>query len=261
MKRIRRYFLNFFYNLDAYEVKLSKYSGYKRDSIIDWKEQSNISWKTVIKILSELKIYNEIEIRDAYRQLVLTHRDLFYSENTFIVPFGKTGKSGDKLLYDFRRAIPDLENKIIEKYEIVEKKNSNLIFLDDIIGTGSQASTYITGSIQQLLTTSNTNYLLTIFATPQGVFEVQQTGFRVLTHELLEEKFNYYLDDICTVFLFEEKKLLSELNYKLISRKNRYHLGLLISFHYSTPDNTMPIIWKNQLQSDNKWNALLPRDF
>jgi hypothetical protein len=258
MKRLKRFFLNLFYDLDTYEAKLSKYSGYRKDTIVEWKEQSSISWRTVVKILSELKIYNEVEIRDAYRQLVQKHHELFYADNTFIVPFGKTGKSGDKLLYDFRR----LENRIIEKYEIVEKTHSNLIFLDDIIGTGSQASTYITGSIQQLLTTTNTNYLLTICSTPQGIFEVQQTGFRVLTHNLLEEKLNYYLDEICTVFKIEEKKLLKELNYNLIPKEHLYHLGLLISFHYSTPDNTMPIIWKNQNESDrSKWTALLPRDF
>jgi hypothetical protein len=262
MNRIKRFFIKHFYSLDSYEKKLSKYSGYKKETIIDWKEQSNLSWKTTIKILNELKIYNEIEIRDAYRQLVEIHKELFYADNTFIIPFGKTGKSGDKLLYEFRRAIPDLENKIIEKYEIVNKNNSNLIFLDDIIGTGYQAATYITGSIQQLQTSTNINYLLTICSTPQGIYEVQQTGFRVITHNLLEESLNYYLGEICNIFNMEEKQLINKLNYQLISPNHRYHLGLLLSFHYSTPDNTMPIIWKNQDEPNGrKWTALLPRDF
>lgn len=262
MKKLKRFILNLIYGLSSYEVKLSKYSGYKSDSIIDWKEQSDIPWKTIVKLLSELKIYNELEIRDAYREIVTNHRDLFYSDNTFIVPFGKTGKSGDKLLYEFRRAIPELESKIIEKYEIVNKPKSNLIFLDDIIGTGDQATGYIYGSINQFITSSNTNYLLTICSTPQGIFEVQKTGFRVLTHNLLEEKLNYYLGDKCKVFTKEEKLILNNLIYKLIDRENRYHLGLLIAFHYSTPDNTMPIIWKDQNEENQfKWKALLPREF
>lgn len=262
MKRLKRFFLNLLYNLDYYENKLSKYSGYKKGLLLKWKEQSDVSWKTAIKILKELKIFNEVEIRDAYRQMVEKHHELFHAANTFIVPFGPTGKSGDKLLYDFRRAVPELANKIIEKYEITEKTNSNLIFLDDIIGTGYQATTYITGSIQQMLTTSNTNYLMTICSTPQGVFEVQQTGFRVLSFNLLDEKLHYYLDEICKVFTEKEKEFLKKLNYQLIPKTHRYHLGLLLAFHYSTPDNTMPLIWKDQNESDKLlWTALLPREF
>lgn len=262
IKKVKSYFLNFFHNLDQYEQKLAKYSGYEKGSIIDWKNQTGASWKTIKKILSELQIFNENDIRSAYREMVSKHKELFYSENTFIVPFGPTGKSGEKLLYDFRKAIPDLEKKIIEKYEIVEKTNSNLIFLDDIVGTGFQATNYITSSIQQFMTTSNKPYLLTICSTVQGIYEVQQTGFRVLSFNLLEEKKHYYLDESCLVFDKSEKEFLNILNYQLIDKRNRYHLGLLLAFHYSTPDNSMPIIWKNQNEEKKlKWKALLPREF
>lgn len=260
--KIETFFLNLIYKLDSFEDKLSRYSGYKRGSLIKWKKQSNASWKTVIKILRELQIYTELEIRAAFRDLAEKHFDLFHDEKTFIVPFGKTGKSGDKMIYEFRRALPHLEPKIIEKYEVVEKSNSNLIFLDDIIGTGYQSTSYIYSSLYQVLNPSNTSYLLTICSTPQGVYEVQQAGFRVLQHNLLDETKHFYLNENCGVFSPKEKEFLKFLNYQLIDIENRYHLGLLLAFHYSTPDNTMPIIWKDQDEHDKlQWKALLPREF
>jgi hypothetical protein len=259
---IERFILNRIYKLKVLEQKLQRHSGYKKNSIIAWKKQSKLSWRTVVKILNELQVYTELEIRAAFRSIVEKNHDLFHAPNTFIIPFGETGKSGDKMLYEFRKAVPHLASKIIEKYEIVEKFNANLIFLDDIIGTGYQSTSYIFSSINQLLNTSNTSYLITIYSTPQGVFAVQETGFRVLQHELLDETKHFYLSEICNVFTAEEKAFLDDLIYKLIDKSNRYHLGLLVAFHYSTPDNTMPIIWKNQNERDKMhWSALLPKDF
>ena len=260
--KLEAFILTLVFKLEVFEEKLSRYSGYQKGSIIKWKKQSRTSWKTVIKILKELQIYTELEIRAAFREVVQNNSALFYDANTFIVPFGKTGKSGDKMIYEFRRALPNLESKIIEKYEIVEKSNSNLIFLDDIIGTGYQSTSYIYSSLYQLLNPSNTSYLITVCSTPQGVYEVQQAGFRVLQHTLLDETRHFYLNENCGVFSAKEKEFLAYLNYQLIEKENRYHLGLLLAFHYSTPDNTMPIIWKNQKEPGKMtWAALLPRDF
>jgi len=124
---------------------------------------------------------------------------------------------------------------------------------------------YINTRINPLLSNSHKPLLFSICGTPNGIKNVRENSqFEVLCALELEDiKYNHY--DIANgTFNSIEKERIQRLNQQLGT--NRFDLGLLVSFHHATPNNTMPFIWKDGFKyiSDGKessWFALLPRSF
>lgn len=82
--------------------------------------------------------------------------------------------------------------------------------------------------------------------------------------ELHELEFNHYHENNRN-FNSNEKNALLKLNQQL--GQNAFDQGLLVAFHHSTPNNTMPFIWKDGFKYVNEngqqdfWFALLPRSY
>ena len=80
--------------------------------------------------------------------------------------------------------------------------------------------------------------------------------------EIEEIVFNHY-DDRNPSFTSDERADLVALNERL--GQNFFVMGLSVAFYYSSPDNTMPLIWrdgreyKDAAGRENSWFALLPR--
>jgi hypothetical protein len=253
------------------ENKLRYYNGYIPNTVNKWKKQFEPAHNIADKILNQLHILKSRNIRDLLRNTVQKHRKLLDSDNTRICKFGPIGKSGDILIYEFSHTFRQYRGKIIESWEIPNlSPNSNIVFLDDLIGTGQQSETYITEKLYLLLNPSHKAYLLCICATPQGIERIKKnTCFKPIATFILEEKSHQHFSNKCNIFTEEEKTYLRHISQKLQNPERSYYikLGLLLAFYFTVPNNTLPIIWKDNAPYEDdsgnqrRWRALLPRDY
>ena len=247
-----------------HEERLLRCENYKNLTLLDWKKQTKLNWKEVNNFLNNLHIFDSEKIQEVLKNIVENNEEIFKRSNLYITSFGSEGKSGGKISYEFRHSKLVSEKKFIESWNLSDlPKGSTVIFVEDLIGTGSQSTEYIRDKLNLILNPSFDSYLLTICATPQGIEKVKnETAFNIINGILLEEKKYQNFSEDCNNFSEKEKKKFKNLNNKLTSKhKSSYDLGLLITFMYSPPNNSMPILWKDgYLYDDNKqWIALIPR--
>jgi len=251
------------------ESKLLRCQNYTANSIMNWKKQTNLNWLEVIKHLKGIEIFDATRIRQIINELVSTNQELFNREHLFITSFGSEGKSGGKIAYEFRHTKLVKESKFINAWELSKlPENSTVIFVEDLIGTGSQSTEYILEKLNLLLNPSSEPYLLTICATQEGINKVcDETNFKVLNGLLLDETNYQHYSDNSKYFKAKTKKKLIEINNRLKKEGRKdYDKGLLVTFYYSPPNNSMPILWKNKfpykIKNEEKiWQALLPREY
>ena len=250
-----------------YEQQLARCQSYRHNTLIKWKQKTSLDWFEINKILKNLHIFDAQKIRTILKTIVETNPDVFNRENLFVTSFGSEGKSGGKISYELRHTGLIAKKKFIESWNLIDlPPKSTVIFVEDLIGTGTQSTDYIREKLNLILNSSYESYLLTICATPKGIKKVEEnTAFKVINGILLnEEKYQNYSDK-CKNFTNKEKKKIITLNNKLKKHKYEleYDIGLLVSFYYSPPNNSMPILWKDGYLYDNdkKWFALIPRQY
>lgn len=257
-------------NLKKHERKLLKYQGYGDRSIIDFKRINNLDWKTVKVILESLLIMDGLELRKNLRAFVSKHEKLFLDDNSFITHFGPAGKSGSVILNQFRHCLPEAKDRIIGNDKLNSlPENSCIIFLDDFIGTGSQALDYIFPIIYSI-NDSVKPYLFTLCSTYSGIFKIQdaKSKFRVFSSYILNEKDYFLLEDNCKKFDDVQKKKISDINDKILDRGEEYfNLNIPFAFYYSIPDNALPLLWKDDKEyvtdegETKRWYGLTPRNY
>jgi len=264
----RIYFL--WKNGNKLDIKLATYQGYRPNSIIKWKQQTGLTWSIIFKLLENLEIFTAPKIRDLIRKVVLDHELLFARENCYITGFGNAGKSGDIILYDFSHTHNINQSQIKKTWELhTLPKNSTIIFVEDIIGTGTQSIDFILNKLNQIISPSHEPYLLSLCATPKGLNNVlDNTNFNVIYGLLLEEEKYQHYSELSNLFNQTEKNKLIAINNRLKNPNSfDFDLGLLIAFYFTIPNNAMPIIWKDEYPykdnkgQEQKWTALLPRKF
>lgn len=258
------------YGLKKIEEKLSIYDGYKKGSIIEWKSSLEISWKLTKKILENIVIYDTNSIRNMLRAVVDNNEELFNRKNLYITSFGNAGKSGDLILYQFSHAMPRFKSKVKNTWEIIGlPKGSTIVFLDDLIGTGSQSVGYINKKLNLMISPSYECYLVCLCSTEAGTQRVhEETNFKVISSVLLKKDTYEHLSEECEVFSEEEKDIIKNINKMLNAEsKNDYNKGLLLAFTHCVPNNSLPMIWKDKFPYIGKdgvkrsWKAILPREF
>ena len=256
--------------LKQFENKLRRYNAYRPDSIIKWKGQMNLSWNTTRKVLTELRVFTSREIRQMLKQTVEQNKQIFDGANCYICRFGRPGKSGEIILYEFCHGCPDYGDRVVEMWKLPAlPENSTIVFIDDLLGTGRQSTDYISTNVAPFLNRSHNPLLMSLCATPQGIQKVSgNTNFRVIPHLILDDPdFQHYSDE-SRIFDHKERTAIKEINNMLHGGgMDVFDRGLLIAFYYSVPNNTMPLIWKDNYEySDRKgnrrtWFALLPRHY
>jgi hypothetical protein len=270
LERIYDVYWYYLKGLYKYELYLNKYQGYGGKSILEFKRRNNLQWTIVSKILSNLKIIDGLEIRNHIRNIYLENQQLFDDPKTYISQFGPLGKSSGIILNQFLRCYPSKFYKMLPAKDIhTLTEGSNIIFLDDFIGSGQQAIEYIR-VIDRTLNGGVKGHLFTIAATEKGLNRVRRfnSRFSIETCILLNNQNSFLLNSESTVFSRQEKDILIELNQKLgFNENNEYQLGIPLSFFYSTPDNSLGLLWednKNYTASDNvqkTWYGLTPRHY
>lgn len=252
------------------EQKLIRCQSYRPNSVPKFKSQTNLNWLETVKLLNSIEIFDAQRIRSVIHKIVENNAEIFNADNLFITSFGSEGKSGGKIAYEIRHTKLFGNKKFVNSWELSKlPEESTIIFVEDLIGTGTQSTEYILTKLNLLLNPSHKPYLLTICATSEGIEKVsKETNFKVINGiELRENEFQHYTQN-CKTFSNKIKRKLIDLNNKLKkSGSLDYDRGLLVSFFYSPPNNSMPILWKDgypykdKKGKDKKWFALIPREY
>lgn len=252
------------------EQKLIRCQSYRPNSVPKFKAQTNLNWFETIQVLNNIEVFDANRIRSVINDIVTKNQEIFKAENLFITSFGSEGKSGGKIAYEFRHTKLFGDSIFKSSWELAKlPENSTIIFVEDLIGTGSQSTEHILEKLNLVLNPSHKPYLLTICATSEGIEKVSnETNFQVINGiELNENDYQHYTDH-CNKLSIKVKNKLSHLNSSLkkVGKKD-YDRGLLVTFFYSPPNNSMPILWKDgypyndKKGNKKKWFALIPREY
>lgn len=176
-------------------------------------------------------------------------------KNTLFLGLGNDSESGNNILYYFRQ-----ENELAKgSFEIKKEKYDNIVYIDDVTISGSQATTYMgTNRLE-----ANNIYIATLLATEKAKIDLSKvkignSKIKVLSAITLDSRDKAF-DSETHIFSDDKIKGLQDLVKKFcifygdIAIKGYddmkgYPLGYdngeyLIGFEYNTPDNTLPIFW------------------
>jgi hypothetical protein len=268
IERVIDFYWYYVRNLRKYEFKLLKYQGYGTKSILEFKKQNKLDWDVVKVILENFKIIDGLDLRNGLRKFVEDNRALIDDGKTYITHFGPIEKSGSFILNQFMHCYPGLQKKIIKSHELGKlDQDSNIIFLDDFIGTGTQAVDYIK-PILWTIGSSVKPYLFTLCGTESGLEKISdhQSKFSVQTGLVLKRKDYFLLDKSCKKFSDKQKKKVEKINSQL-NCSNDLNLNLPFAFYYTIPDNSLPLLWldgdryRNEYGQETIWYGLTPRNF
>jgi hypothetical protein len=238
----------------------------------------------LIPIIQYVRKHNQ-----ATRDEGLIKREVFAClSKTRFLGVGNPSESGVHLLYYFRQenSLPkelflDAANiftraNVDGKSDVVLRDNSveRYIFLDDLCGSGETAEKYSEDLLPRILSVGGEVDLhyYSIFATSHGLKRVREKSL--------------FADRCGSVFELDETyKCLTEgsryltsmpksINKEILLKLN-LHYGnlvcpghptgfengqLLLAFNHNTPDNTLPIIWRDQANgSPTPWESALKR--
>ncbi len=269
LEKLNDFFWYYIMNLKKYEKILSKYQGYGNRSILTFKRENNLDWILISKILKKLIIIDGVELRNRLRKLYDENKDLFDDPKTYISHFGPIGKSGGFILNQFSHCFPGKTTQIIDSTEVSKlTDNSNIIFLDDFIGTGEQGVEFIK-VLGYSLNSSTKPYLFSICGTQKGIKKIDDynSKFILKTSLVFDNPDDFLLANNSQTLTKKEKKTILNLHNLIgLRENNKYHLGLPLAFFYSTPDNSLGILWNDKNPYDlngvgKEWYGLIPRNY
>lgn len=189
------------------------------------------------------------------------------SKNTLFAGIGDAGKSGAMISYNFR-----LINELSEENFLDDKSIShlqkgrieNIVLVDDIISTGSQAAGEIRKLMESVLPLGVKNiFLLTAVGMKDGIKKISDetnahifSAFEYDVHDTVTSYDSQFYDGIPYEDRAVLKKRLEYYGKKTHKSPLGYGgVGALIVFYYNTPNSTLPIIWS----SLSSWLPLFKR--
>ena len=207
-------------------------------------------------------------IKRSLKEINLHHR-----KKVYVVPIGALGKSGSSIAYYVKKTV-----KVNPRYVFVTANNlmninieerDVLCLVDDFSGSGKTIKDFYAEHINNFSRFSQ-KYALLLAYMPQAEQVMAKVGIQPLgdEHESIFERRN-------SVFGSEKRmKIIREFAFKYgqklcpSNRKKSNSLRplgyanskALIAFDYTTPNNTLPIIWAdNYLGNSRCWHPLFPR--
>lgn len=180
-------------------------------------------------------------------------------DKTTYYPIGNPSESSSLVMYFFRLA-NDIAKDKFNYYPSIADKDNRVVFIDDISGSGKQASDYIS----EFLNKNNVNkeYIsyMTLIGTEDAakVFEHIEINFKSAC--LLDERMKLFSGDSYTKFTINERSVLLDFinGYKNEVDWNPLGYGsseLALGFYYNVPDNCLPIFWRE----NSNWRAIFKR--
>ena len=221
-----------------------------------------------VKLANAIAYYSTNQIAALMRPLKHAVDEQIDSEgaaqqSVFYVPFGRAGESGSAVLRHFRNVnrMHRREGQFLTLIELPQKLFASekpvVLFFDDFIGTGQQVSDGWRETISQVVPEYVPIYLVVIAAFKDGIRRVEsETPFHVICVHTLGSK-DQLMESACRKFSNQEKTTLR----RYCDHAGNHPLGfgdcgLLLSFAYGTPNNSISIIRGSERQVP--WRGLLP---
>lgn len=192
------------------------------------------------------------------------------ASNTLFAGIGDGAKSGGMIGYNFRVANELSEENFLTDESMEHLKNGridNIVLVDDVIGTGDQASKEIKTLTEKVLPLGVNNiFLLTAVGMTDGIKKIVEVTkahvFSAFEYTSLDTAANLDSTFYEGVPHENREKLRARLEYYCKPLGNPSDpalgyggIGALIAFFYNTPNISLPVIWG----SKNSWIPLFKR--
>lgn len=247
--------------------------------IVRWLENfDKADWKKALIVLNNFEFFSTNDIVKEFNNGLLQIRSQISIENKiYLIPLGKTGKSGSAMIYYLKKT-PCFDNRKT-KLEIIENKDfsslpdsCNIVIVDDFSGTGNSIIEFY-NSIKSNIPKNHVINALTVAFMRKAKSNLASHKIKLVGNERIScfasrgSVFGY-LPRMKAIrnFCFEYgDKLYPEQAYR--EKKTKQHpLGYsntqaLLGFEHSIPNNTLPIMWADckLVGQEKKWLPLFPR--
>lgn len=253
----------------------SRFEGYRYGvtdaHLAEWIAQFGEADRDVAaRVLDVVEFVSAENVDAAFRSLLKRlpgwHRQKNRRSGKFaFVGFSRTaGESGDAMLHRFRLA-NGLNQRFFDplfigRSEILRARlgeNDTVVFLDDFVGSGTQAVDAWEDMFQELTAGIGNVYLVTVAAFVKGACRIKdETRMELLCHRNLSNR-DSILHNSCVQFSAHEKARILH-HCRVASRDKPWGFGdcgLVIVLSHQCPNNSLAI-----LQSTSKdWEPLFPR--
>lgn len=243
-----------------------QYKNVTKGKIITWLKQFEESHQTIaLKLLQSIRFYDTAQMHDACKNLcrIIKAECGENLDNTLFMGLGPAGKSGSAMLSRFRHANSMHLARYHDKFKFSSAITSlpssfsgNLVFLDDFIGSGSQAAASLLDIVS--IAPPATKIFLLVIAGYQSAIdnicgEVECNVFSVDTLQDHEKLFS----DANTNFTQAEKAILRDYCKRTGSTYpyGYRNVGSLVVFCDSAPNNTPSIL----IHEGDTWKPLFVR--
>jgi len=230
-------------------------------------------WKLyALKLLTNIIFLNEDEIN---KRLKTISNSLPFLKNCVISDIVGV-ESSEHLFYLLNKLTEIPKKNFIHSESLTASDGRDIVFIDNLIGTGNQAKKYIDKLKKEGRIGNQKLYYFAIVGLREGIRELKKSGIfeKVLTTVEIQNK----AFDSGYIFTAEEsgmaKEMASELGEQLTKDMNGVDpLGYknseaLVFFGHNTPNNSLPIFWasgkcklleKVGESIEIKWTPLFPR--
>lgn len=186
-------------------------------------------------------------------------------KNVLFFPLGKSSAaSGSIYLYSLLKNLHLSENGFIqENFKKHLNTDVDIVFIDDIIGSGNQAIRFYNNNLKN---TKAKLFYISLFAFNQGIEAIKEkAGFDlVFSGEYISNQLSAFSEK---TYVFKDKKKRKEIETFCLKYGNKLYpkhpLGYnntqsLIVFPHNTPNNTLPIIWASHSNEKEKGITWFP---
>jgi hypothetical protein len=253
------------------KTELSGRFGEMSNTILKWFDNFKISeYPLALLILQNLRYFSENDVNELLDKMSEELKRLFYNDFSDVNFFGLgdySSDSGKQFLYRLRQRLGMSPENFPPTYSLLSPKVKSAVFIDDLIGSGNQATNFFN---QKLVNLKLDKYYFSLLAFEDGINNIlKNTGFKdVFTIKLLSKSDKAFSEN-SEIFREEKQRTLIK-DFAQKYGRMLYPKGplgyddcqALIVFSHNTPNNTLPIIWasnKNEKKTGVSWNPLFER--
>jgi hypothetical protein len=208
-------------------------------------------WQLGIKLLRQVKYYGIAEImrlmtplRDVIRGQL--EADGYDEAHAVYVPYGRVGESANDVIRRFRN-VNHLQNRadhFLSPTDLPDwcvRNTQPVVFLDDFVGTGKQVGDNWEELFSQLVLPTTPVYLAVLAAWGPGMDKIRErTPLHVLNIHTLGHRLQL---ESCPGLTASEKNTIARYCGDAGNEPLGFgDLGLLLSFAYSTPNNSISLL-------------------
>lgn len=246
------------------------------DDVINWVLQfDEPDFLLALRVIKNINVLGQKDIdrglRVAFSKLsrkAIQKDARINQKNTLYAAMGNIGKSGAMISYHFRMNTEISEENFLTDETIGSIEAGyiqNIVLIDDIIGTGIQATDEINNIASTLIPLGIKNiFVLTVCGMREAIEQIEKetkaytfSAFEYSAIDTVSSLDSNFYKGIAHNEREEYKRKLAE--YGAICYKKQPlgfgGIGSLIVMPYNTPNNTIPILWSD----DNNWIPLFRR--